>query len=137
MRTADDPRLAAADNAFSGHADCFGTAKCVIVEKGLNNYTSGWMIGTCVRIGFDVVNNLTLIPNSMTKTRFIYKIFFIFVTMKASIGQQVKQALSGDKTGRVLTAAVISGSRHSGTIRVNNVATGQVLTLKRISIKGK
>jgi len=57
--------------------------------------------------------------------------------MKASIGQQVKQALAGDRTGRVLTAAVISGSRHSGIIRVNNVANGQVLTLTRISLKDK
>jgi len=56
--------------------------------------------------------------------------------MKASIGQQVKQALSGDRSARELTAAVISGSRNSGTIRVN-VSDSQVLTLKRVSLKNR
>jgi hypothetical protein len=56
--------------------------------------------------------------------------------MKASIGQKVKLALSGDRSARVLTAAVISGSRHSDTIRVPNAfSDGRVLTLKRISLR--
>lgn len=59
------------------------------------------------------------------------------MNMKASIGQQVKQALSSDKTGRALTAAVISGFRHSDTIRVKDVADGRILILKRVSLKDK
>ncbi|WP_222104046.1 hypothetical protein [Mucilaginibacter corticis] len=54
------------------------------------------------------------------------------------MGQFVKELLSGDQSARLLTAAVISGSRHSDTIKVANaLPNGQVLTLKRISLKDK
>jgi len=58
--------------------------------------------------------------------------------MKASMGTQVKEALSGLRTGRVLTAAVIANSRNSDVIRVANALPGgQVLTLKKISLKDR
>jgi hypothetical protein len=58
--------------------------------------------------------------------------------MKASMGTQVKEALSGLKSGRVLTAAVIANSGSSDVIRVANALPGgQVLTLKKVSLKDK
>jgi len=54
------------------------------------------------------------------------------------MGTQVKEALSGLRTGRVLTAAVIANSRNSDVIRVANALPGgQVLTLKKISLKDR
>ena len=54
------------------------------------------------------------------------------------MGTKVKQALSNTSTAKVLTAAIIANGRFSDVIRVSGaLPDGQVLTLKRVSIKDR
>jgi|GEM_PF-5411689 len=58
--------------------------------------------------------------------------------MKASMGTQVKQALRNTKTAKVLTAAIIANGRFSDVIKIAGaLPDGQVLTLKKISLKDR
>ena len=58
--------------------------------------------------------------------------------MKASMGTKVKEALSNTDTAKVLTAAIIANGRFSDVITVSGaLRNGQVLTLKRVSIKDR
>jgi len=59
--------------------------------------------------------------------------------MKASMGSQVREALSSVKTAKVLTAAIIANNRNNNdVIRVNGaLPNGKMLVLKRISLKDR
>ncbi len=60
--------------------------------------------------------------------------------MKASMGSQVREALSSAKTAKVLTTAIIASNRNPNqdVIRVNGaLPNGKTLVLKRVSLKEK
>jgi hypothetical protein len=69
--------------------------------------------------------------------------FYLFllykqVCMKASMGSQVREALSSYKTAKVLTAAIIANNRNGDVVRVNGaLPNGKMLVLKRISLKDR